>query len=114
MTTESLSGTDNPAAEQGMTGGMLDYDNNFTEMLAADRPHRCRRCRTNAMLMRIFILAPTAAHWLFLLWSLDSGYTMVTDSHNGTHKIHIGRTHTFAVRARAACNIPHRPNSGRV
>ena len=105
---ESLSGSDaNPSSEQGMTGGMLDYDNSFNEMLAADAQRRTRR-PTAASLIRFLLLAPTAAHWLFLFWSLGYGpfmqavigdaFITVTDSHAGTHKIHIDHTHAFTVR----------------
>ena len=97
----------NPSSEQGMTGGMLDYDNSFNEMLAADAQRRT--CRpTAASLVRFLILAPTAAHWLFLAWSLDYGpimravfgdaFVTVTDSHAGVHKIHIDHTRQFTVR----------------
>jgi hypothetical protein len=113
---DSLSGSEaNPSSEQGMTGGMLDYDNSFNEMLAADAQRRT--CRpTASSLVRFLILAPTAAHWLFLFWAMGGGplhastgsflekllpgeaSVDVTDSHNGTHKIHITHTHAFTVR----------------
>lgn len=104
---QSLSDSEaNPSSEQGMTGGMLDYDNSFNEMLAADAQRRT--CRpTAASLVRFLILAPTAAHWLFLFWAVGIGpfhaftgdtSVTVTDSHDGTHKIHITHTHEFTVR----------------
>ena len=103
---ESLSGSEaNPSSEQGMTGGMLEYDNSFNEMLAADAQRRKCRC-TLVTLGRFIILAPTAAHWIFLLWAVGGGplhvftgdaSVDVTDSHNGTHKLHIDHTHQFTV-----------------
>ena len=96
---ESLSAEEhNPASvyrEQGMTGGMLDYDNTFNEMLAKDTNRV--QCRIG-ILLRCFLIAPILAQWLMLLWSFDHGYVEVTDSHNGTHKIHIDHTHQFTVR----------------
>ncbi len=87
----------NPSSEQGMTGGMLDYDNSFNEMLAADAQRRT--CRpTAASLVRFLILAPTAGHWLFLFWAEYAEASVdVIDSHKITHKIHIRHTHAFTV-----------------
>ena len=120
---ESLSGSEaNPSSEQGMTGGMLDYDNDFNEMLTADAKRRT--CRpTAASLIRFLILAPTAAHWMFLFWSLGYGFIIthgigdafltVTDSHDGIHKIHIDRTHAFVVSTHRVSHHQHLRRAGR-